>query len=197
MQRQGWGRASLLPRPVGGLGEGSGALQDRAPSMFPGAPSSPATWRPVGVLEGSREKAGPRLGGCRPELASCRGSREGKRGNSSGSPRLEEEPGSFPRRGSRRAGWGGEASIRAGDPRAVGTWDPTQEVYTTQDPVQGKAEVQSRGALPTGGPRVSLSRHPVPGTADAPPGEGLLGQECGASSPGRLGPHPHQGPCPP
>ena len=58
LQRQGWGRASLLPRPVGGLGEGSGALQDRAPSMFPGAPSSPATWRPVGVLEGSREKAG-------------------------------------------------------------------------------------------------------------------------------------------
>lgn len=91
-------------------------------------------------------------------------------------------------RGGLEQGWGPESSGDVG---------PPQEVYTTQDPVQGKAEVQSRGALPTGGPRVSLSWHPVPGTADAPPREGLLRQECGASSPGRLGPHPHQGPCPP
>ena len=45
-------------QPVGGLGEGSGALQDRALSLFPGPLSSLAGPRP-GKLE--EEKAGTRL----------------------------------------------------------------------------------------------------------------------------------------
>ena len=45
-------------QPVGGLGEGSGALQDRALSLFPGPLSSLAGPTP-GKLEG--EKAGTRL----------------------------------------------------------------------------------------------------------------------------------------
>lgn len=44
-------------QPVGCLGEGPGALQDTAPSLFPGPLSSCAGPRP-GELRGHREKAG-------------------------------------------------------------------------------------------------------------------------------------------
>ena len=55
-QRQGWGEVHLClkawARPVGGLGEGGGALQDTDPSLFPGIP------RPrLGEGEGPVEKA--------------------------------------------------------------------------------------------------------------------------------------------
>ena len=48
---------SLRPGPwlVGGLGEGSGALQDIVPSLFPGPSSSPAGPN-LGELEGFQEK---------------------------------------------------------------------------------------------------------------------------------------------
>ena len=45
------------PRLVGGLGEGSKALQDTAPSLFTGHPSSPTGLGPD-ELEGLGDKAG-------------------------------------------------------------------------------------------------------------------------------------------
>lgn len=39
-QRWGWGEVHGCLKPVGGLGEGSGALQDTVPSMSPGCPHS-------------------------------------------------------------------------------------------------------------------------------------------------------------
>ena len=49
-------RLKAWARPVDSLGKGSGALQDTAPSLFPGLPSSPASPRPEG-LESPGEKA--------------------------------------------------------------------------------------------------------------------------------------------
>ena len=48
---------SKRAQPVGCLGEGSGALQDTAPSLFPGPPSSRAGPKP-GELEGTGRKPG-------------------------------------------------------------------------------------------------------------------------------------------
>ena len=59
LQRRGGGRGSRCLKAwawAWGLGKGPGALQDTAPSLFPGAPSSPAGPRPA-ELEGPREKA--------------------------------------------------------------------------------------------------------------------------------------------
>ena len=49
-------RFTAGPRPTGRLGEGSGVLQDTAPSLFPGHASSPTGRRP-GKPEGLVEKA--------------------------------------------------------------------------------------------------------------------------------------------
>ena len=49
-------RFTAGPRPLGGLGEGSGVLQDTAPSLFPGHASLPTAQRPS-KQEGPVEKA--------------------------------------------------------------------------------------------------------------------------------------------
>ena len=57
LQRQGRGRGSLLGQGQwGSLGEGSGVLQDTAPSLFPGHTSS-LTGQRLGKQEGPVEKA--------------------------------------------------------------------------------------------------------------------------------------------
>ena len=50
-------RLKACTRPVGGLGKGSGALQDTAPSLFPGPPNS-VTGSRLGELEGPVRRLG-------------------------------------------------------------------------------------------------------------------------------------------